>query len=159
MGAPVVTARSTPGHPHLNDGYQTLMAFSLSPGVEIWERAPEPPGVDGGEKINTTTMFNSVWRTFYPRSLKEMTDCACKGGYSPHVYTTIVNVLVNQPGSITVHFPNGDTLSFFGYLKNFKPEALEDGKFPEASYDVVVTNYDPVAQVEASPLFVPGTGT
>ena len=158
MGVPVNTPRQTPGHPHLNDGYQTLIAFALAPAVNLWEKAVEPPGIDGEEKINTTTMFNTTWRTFYPRSLKSLTDANCKGGFSAHVYTDIVS-LCNQPGSITVHFPNGDQLSFFGYLKDFKPEPLEEGKFPEASFMIVCTNYDPVAGVEAAPLFTPGTGT
>ena len=158
MGVPVVTARITPPHPHLNEGYQTLMAFEKAPAASLWEQSIEPPGPDTGEKIPTTTMFNQRWRTFWPPALIEMTDGSCKGGYSPHAYQDLLAILgINQ--SVTVHFPNGDTLSFFGFLKEFKPAALEEHKFPEAAFTIVCTNQDPADGSEAAPLFVPGTGT
>lgn len=144
------TARSTPGGSALEDGFSVKIAFAADPDVSLWEKSVQPPGVDGGEQIDVTTMFNTDWRTFAPRSLKSLTELSIVAAYDPAVYDQIV-ALINDNGWITVHFPDGSKLDFVGYLKNFAPQALQEGQQPTANCSIVPTNM--LAGVETDPVY------
>ena len=158
MAAPATTTRATPGGYRLENGFASKIAFARDSDVSFWETDVTPPSVDGGEAIDITTMFNSAWRTKSPRALKEMGDVTCNAAYDPNVYNQIFE-LVNQEGSITVHFPDGSKLDFFGYLKSFAPSNSQEGTMPTASITVTVTNWDPVNRVEAAPVLTQVAGT
>lgn len=155
MGAPGFVKRQTPTGTKLNDGFVTKIAFAAKPNVNLWEKTITPPGLDGGAKIDTTTMFNQLLRTYALRQLKEQTDMSFTCAYDPGVLTDLY-ALVNVPTTVTVRFPNGRCWSFFGGLTKFEPGALEEGKQPEATVTVVATNQDTSGN-EQSP--VVGTGT
>ena len=142
----------------LEDGYSTKIAFAVDPDIEFWEKTVQPPGVDGGEKIETTTMFNSAWRTFAARHLKTLTGGQTKVAYDPVVYNQIITI-INVPTSVTVTFPDGSTLDFFGYLQKFEPDDLAEGTHPEATVSFEPTNYDPVNAIEAAPVMTEVAGT
>ena len=135
----VTTARSTPGGTAMDDGHSCKIAFAADADVSFWEVTVQPPGRDGGDKISTTTMHNSALRTYAPRSLQELTDAQFSCAWDPEVYTQIDD-LINNNGWITVHFPNGDTLDFQGYLKSFVPDNLSEGEQPRATGVIVCTN-------------------
>jgi hypothetical protein len=116
MAAPTPTARSTPVGIKLDDGHSTKVTFATDPDISLWEKAVQPPGVDGGDEIQTTTMFNEVWRTTSPRQLKTLTPSTFKAAYDPAVYDQIV-ALVNVRTTITDTFPDGSTLASYGFLK------------------------------------------
>lgn len=158
MAAPSVTTRQTPGGYRLEDGHSTKIAFARDPDVSFWEVSVKPPGIDGDEKINITTMHNTAWRTFVGRQLKTLTDATTTVAYDPAVYSQIVE-LCNQEGAITLHFPDGSTESFFGYLKSFEPNEHTEGAMPTAAIVVVCTNYDPTNRVEAAPVLASVAGT
>lgn len=158
MAAPSTTARVTPAGIVLPDGHSTQVAFSLDPNVAFWEKNVTPPGLDGGEPIDTTTMFNATYRTFAPRALMTLTPMTMTGLYDPDVYDEII-AIINNEGSITVHFSDGSTLDFFGYLQKFDPAELVEGTAPEATITIVPTNYDPVNHVEAGPVMTEVAGT
>ena len=86
MAAPTPTVRITPPGIFLRDGFSTLITFAVDPNIDLWEKVVKPPGLDGGEKVETTTMHNTVWRTFGPRELITMTaatmTCASQGSSS-----------------------------------------------------------------------------
>ncbi len=42
----------------LDDGYQTLIEFAENPAIKLWEKSVTPPGIDGGDAIDTTTMLH-----------------------------------------------------------------------------------------------------
>lgn len=149
---------SPPTGIHLSDGYQTLIAFARKPGLLVWEKDVQPPGIDGGEQIPQTTMHNLVWRTFAPRSLKTLMEHTSTCAYDPYVYPELVE-LINEPGSITVRFPDGSTLSYYGYLKKAEIKPHVEGEQPEMTLTIVPTNFDPVNRVEAAPVLVAVTGT
>ena len=149
MAAPAHTTRSTPVGEFLKDGYQALIAFAADPDVSCWEKSVKPPGVDGGDSINITTMHNVTYRTMSSSPLKTLTEATSKVAYDPALYPQIV-ALINVEGAITVHFSNGDKLSFFGYLKSFEADDMSEGTQPEATIAIVPTNYEPVAGVEAA---------
>jgi len=159
MAAPSSTTRATPAGIKLDDGYSTKIAFSRDSNVSFWEKTLSPPGLDGGDPIDTTTMHNLDWRTMSARQLATLSEFTCTAAYDPNVYNDIINNLLNQEGSITVHFPDGSKLDFFGYLRSFQPQDVAEGAQPEAQITIVPTNYDPTNNVEASPVLTQVAGT
>lgn len=159
MAAPATTVRGTPAGRKLDEGFSTKIAFSRLATVSFWEKTVQPPGVDGGEPVETTTMHNLVWHTQNPRVLLTLTPHTTKVAYDPNVYNQIVNTLVNAKGSVTVRYPDGSTLDYFGYLQKFEPDQIEEGKQPEATITIVPTNFDPVNNVEAAPVLTSVAGT
>lgn len=151
MAAPQTTARLDPGGFKLQSGHQTLIAFASNPAVLFYERDVTPPGIDGGDPIDTTTQHNVTVTTMAPRDLFTLTNSTVVVAYDPEVYNDIL-ALVNSPTSITTIFPDGATLDFWGYLKSFTPNALSIGEMPTANVEIVPTNYDPVHCVEAIPV-------
>lgn len=158
MGTPAVTSRVTPAGTKLHDGYSTKVAFAADPDVSFWEKNAQPPGLDGGDAINQTTMHNTTVETMAAAALIKVTESKLTVAYDPKVYDQIF-ALINTNGAITVRFPNGDKLSFFGYLRTFEPQSLERGSQPEAQITIQPTNVDPADGSEALPDFVLSTGT
>lgn len=158
MAAPVATARGTPSGIKLDDGYQTLVTIGTDATASFWEKTVNPPGLDGGDAIDTTTMHNTTYRTFAPRQLITMTEMSCKGAYDPNVYTTFLS-LINVETTITVTFPDGSTLAFYGFLRNFEPDELSEGTQPEATFTIQPTNQDPTTGVEEAAVFTNVAGT
>lgn len=158
MTAPSVTARTTPTGIKLDDGYQTLVAFAADPDICFWEKSVTPPGMDGGDPVDTTTMLNETYRTRSPRALVTMTECQLTAAYDPNLYTTIL-LLLNVETSITVHFPDGSTVAFYGFLQKFSPKAHTEGAQPEADITIVPTNQDPTTGAETPPAIANVAGT
>ena len=150
--------RVTPVGTKLDDGYQTLIAFEADPDISLWEKTVKPPGVDGGDAIETTTMHNTTWRTMAARALKTLTESALTCTYDPLVYDQIV-ALINVETQLTVAFPDGSTLDFFGYLRTFEPGDNAEGAQPEATCNITPTNLDPNTGNEAGPTFTNNSGT
>lgn len=157
-GAPVPAARGTPAGIMLDDGYSTKIAFNANPTVSFWEKTVKPPGIDGGDGIDQTTMHNTTWRVMRSRALKTLTECTGTAGYDPNVVNQL-NSLINVETTVTIHFPDGSTLAFFGYLKSIEFSDNTEGELPMINYSIVPTNFDPVGKVEAAPVLtsVPGT--
>lgn len=158
MGAPAHTARVTPVGIKLKDGFSTTVAFAADPNVSFWEKTVKPPGLDGGDAIEQTTMHNVRLRTMASRSLSTMTPMNLTAAYDPAVYTQIL-ALINVEGSITVHFPDGSRLSFFGFLQSFETQDMSEGEQPEADIVVTPTNVDPADGTEADPVMDSVDGT
>jgi hypothetical protein len=152
MAAPVPVARATPLGKMLGDGFSTKIAFTSDTNVEFWEKTVTPPGLDGGDAVDLTTMHNAAWRTTAPRHLKTLSEFTLTAGYDPVVFTAIA-LLINKPDTITVHFPNGGSLAFFGFLRVFAPGEAAEGAMPEATLTIMPTNRDPVDGSEAAPVY------
>ncbi len=58
MAAPTPTVRQAPVLPRLEDGHVSLMTFSQDPNIDLYEISVQAPGVDNGDKIDTTTQWN-----------------------------------------------------------------------------------------------------
>jgi len=158
MAAPTLTARSTPLGIALADGYSTKIAFAADVDISFWEKSVSPPSLDGGDAIETSTMHNSTYRTFLARSLITLGETSITVAYDPDVYDEIIGI-INVNTSISVHFPDGSTLTFYGYLRTFEPGDNTEGEQPEATITVQPTNYDPANNLEAGPVMVEATGT
>lgn len=159
MAAPATTARTEPTGIKLENGYKTTIAFSNDPDVNFWEKTVQPPGWDGGDAIDTTTMHNDNLRTMAARALATLTESSLTVAYDPVVYNNIYDNLLNNNGSITVHFPDGSTLDFYGYLRTFEPQEMEEGAQPEANITIQPTNLDPANNVEEAPVMTEVAGT
>lgn len=140
-GAPFVVGDTTgtgDEGTRLTDGFATLINVA---GMDFWEVDVQPPGIDGGEPIDTTTMHNTVWRTFAPRQLKTLTAARFRAAYNPDVYESIVDQ-INNNQLVTITFPDAQVLTFYGYIKSFEPDGLEEGKMPTANMVLQPTNTD-----------------
>lgn len=158
MAAPAATTRGTPVGIKLKDGYQALITIGSNTTASFWEKTVQPPGIDGGDAIDQTTMHNVDWRTFAARSLQTMTEGKGKAAYDPAVYTQLQS-LVNQETTITVQWADGSTLAFYGYLRMFEFSELVEGTQPEADFTIQPTNVDPTTGVEEGPVLTSVAGT
>jgi hypothetical protein len=140
----------------LRDGFPTTITMTGA-GVTFYEVTVQPPGIDGGEPINTTTMRNVDVRTFAGRHLYTLTPQEISVGYDPTAYDTI-KAAVNVNQSMVTTFPDGATLTWWGLLQKFVPEAMEEGKMPIARITLVPTNVN-ASGVETVPVLVAGSGT
>ena len=129
---------------YLTDGHSTTITFNaLGSGVTLLakEISLTPPGIEGGGSNDTTTMRNIKWRTKQPKRLLELTDGALEFQYDPAVYDQILTI-INQNDLITVNFPDGSTLDFYGWLNNFTPGAHVEGEMPTATGTIHCSNQD-----------------
>jgi len=145
MAVPSPTSRETPDGIPLKDGYQTLITIEDDPNISFWEKTVQPPGLDGGDKVDITTMHNTALRTYVARSLTEMTDMRTRVSYDPDAYDEILAV-INTNDVITVKFSDGSTIAFWGYLRSFEPADISEGSQPEADIVICPTNYDGSAE-------------
>ena len=144
----------------LNDGYQTTITFTssqISSGVTISnimeEKEVPPPGIAGGGAIDTTSMRNSAWRTAAAKSLKSLQPITLVVAYDPDLYDEMIN-MVNDNQEITITFPDGSTLVFWGFVDEFVPNALTEGEQPTANVTIVPTNKDDSGS-ETAPVYTP----
>ena len=156
--APPTTARGTPTGNAMTDGFPVKIACVNAPTISFWEKAVMEPGIDGGDPIPTSTMFNVKWHTAAPRVLLKSTDATGTAAYEPAVLTQIL-AQINVPQGWTVTFPNGDTYSWWGWLQSFVPDTNEEGKQPEAKFKVNVSNVNPTSGAEEGPVLVSAGGT
>ena len=158
MAAPTPTPRVIPVGFKQPDGFKTLITLSSNPAIQLWEKTVKPPGIDGGEKIDTTTMLNTTWRTFAQRQLRTLVDSTAACAYDPDVFTALV-AEVNLPQTITITFPDKSTLAFYGFMQKAEAQENKEGEMPMVDVTITPTNWDYVNGVEAAPTFTPAAGT
>jgi len=143
------TARVTPVGTSLDDGFSTKIALAADPDISFWEKSVTPLGMDGGDPIDVTTMFNVLWRTFALRQLFQGTPVSGTAAYDPIVLDQIV-ALLGVNGWFTILHPNGDTWDVVGGLRMFTPQENQEGSHPVANFEFFPTNR--LAGVETAPV-------
>lgn len=133
----------------IDDGHSTTITFSSNPSVKLWEKQVTPAGIEGGGANDITTMRNETWRTRSPKKLKTLTECSFTAAYDPAVYSQIL-AMINVNQQITVTFPNGKFLKFWGWLDKFTPARAVEGSQPEAECTVIPSNQN-ASGVETAP--------
>lgn len=158
MAAPTPTARQTPTGWKMPDGFKTLITFRPKPAVNIWEIEVKPAGLDAGEKIDTTTMHNTRWRTSQPRQLVTMTDATVECAYDPDSYSDILSLL-GLNTVITERYPDNGTTCYWGFLKAFEKGPVREGEMPRATATICPTNWDDDNATEEAPVHATTAGT
>jgi len=160
MGNPTHGTRVAPsGNFDLFDGFVSKITFANDTNVTFWEKSVKPPGLDGGEPIIRSTMFNTVYHTKHPGGLIDVTPVTTKVAYCLQSYTDILAIINDVNDTVTVTVCDGSQISFFGYLQKFEPDELTPNTHPEATITVIATMYDHANQVEGAFLITEVTGT
>lgn len=119
----------------LDDGFATYITFASLPAVKLFEKEVNPPGMTGNGPIDTTTMRNTAWRTSAPKALKTMPAITATVAYATEVFPLLyAQVGINQP--IVVVFPDGASVSFWGWIEEFTPGANTEGEQPTATLTI-----------------------
>lgn len=158
MAAPTATARQTPVGLKLKEGQSALITFAADPDVSFWEKGVKPPGIDGGDAIETKTHHNTTYTTKAARSLKTLTDVTVTAAYDPAVYTQIL-ALVNVETTVTIEWHDGSTVAFYGFLRTVEFSDMVEGTQPELTATITPTNADPATGAEEGPVVVSVAGT
>ena len=135
-----------------DDGFSTTISFASAPSgfsVELYEKQLQPPGISGGGPIDTTTMQNSAYRTFWPKSLKTLTPATLQIAYDPTIYDSMI-AMVNDNQLITITFPDSSTLAFWGWIDEFTPNANVEGEQAIADVTIQPSNQND-SKVEVAP--------
>lgn len=158
MADPSPTARSSPTGIKLPDGFVSKITFSQDVDINLFEYTTKPPGIDGGEPIDQTTMFNAAYRTMAARQLKTLMPVSYKCAYDPQVVTEMLaQTNVNQ--TITQSFFDGSTLAYYGFPQKIEFDELVEGTRPSCTVTIVPTNFDPANRVEAGPVVTSVSGS
>ena len=137
---------------------KTAETITFDTDISFWEVTVTPPGLDGGDGIDQTTMHNNQFRVMLNRALITLTECSATAAYDPSVFTQIQSAL-NVNTTITITFPDLSTVAFYGFLRVFQPDALVEGTQPRCSVTIQPSNWDPTNKVEAGPLVTAVSGT
>ncbi len=125
----------------INDGHPTYFSFAENPTLKFKEKSVTPPSLDGGGPNDTTTMRNTTYRTRQPKKLKTMGESTVTASYDPEVYNSLWSMLnVNQ--IITITFPDGSEVAFWGWLNALIPGEHVEGAQPTATVSIICSNQD-----------------
>lgn len=158
MANPAVTQRTFPSGVRLDNGYQSLVVFSLAPALDIFEKSVQPPADDGGDPILTDTMLNQERVTKAPQCLISADDAVIVAAYDPGQYSDILAML-NVPQTISYLYPDGSAQAHYGFIRRIERSPLVKGEQPEVTITIVQSDWDPVNCVEEGPVFTDGTGS
>jgi len=134
----------------LDDGFSTLITFSLATPA-FYEKSVTPPSIEAGGENDTTTMRNTTWRTKAPKLLKTLGECSGTAAYDPVVYNDIVT-MIGQNQLITITFSDGASLAFWGWLDAFTPGESVEGEQPTADFTIICSNQND-SGVETAPVY------
>lgn len=146
MSAPVPATRVPPTGKPMTNGFPIVIVFAAAPDVPFWEVKITPPGMDGGDPINTTTQHNVEWRTMAMRILKTLTNSKITANWNPSTYSAVKD-LINKETTITIIFPTNPrrSIAFFGGLKSAEPQEFDEQSTepPTIEMEIVAINCDP----------------
>ena len=119
----------------LDDGFATFITFENLPGVKLFEKEVNPPGISANGPIDTTTMRNTEWRTMAPKVLKTMPQIQATVAYATDAIPLLYDQIgINQP--IVVTMPDQSTIAFWGWIEEFVPGANVEGEQPTATLTI-----------------------
>lgn len=164
MAAPTHTAipadEAAVGGIKLPNGVRSVLVFNRLATCRFYTTELKPGKIDGGDKIDTTTMLTSpAVRTAAPRFFREEGDSTVIAAYDPYMREQIRNDLINKPGSVTEYWSDGTYEDYYGYLKDADFSSNKEGEMPTVTLTVCKTNFDPVNKVVVAPVMVAVSGT
>jgi hypothetical protein len=141
----------------MDDGFSIFITFSHDTDFALWETEITPPPVEGGDPIITTTMRNTRLRTKWPKALIDFGDANGSGAYDSAAYQQAL-AMVNVIQQITITFPDGATLVFWGWLASFAPQSVTEGNQPRANFRIVSANQN-ASKTETFPVYAASSTT
>lgn len=129
----------------IQDGWVSLITILDVPGgapIYLMEREVQPPGLDGGPPIDTTTMRNRVIKTWEPQGLMDYSEITLQCNYDPHVASFLETLVLNKKRRFRLDFPDGAIWLFGGCMYQWTPASLRTGEFPLAEVKIKPTNRD-----------------
>ena len=129
----------------LVDGYSAYVVSTfptMNVTLFIRERELQPPAVDLGGQIETTTMLNNFVRTHAAKSLATIGELTLQCQYDPGIYAQMLSVVADstvsgsfrfrqgQNASHIITFPDGARFGFFGWYEKITPPSHKEGDFP-----------------------------
>jgi len=142
----------------MDDGFSTIITLENLPTAKLYEKEVTPPGITSGGPIETTTMRTVTWRTNAPRQLKSLSPVSATVAFAADVIPQMIaQVGINQ--LITVTFPDGSTIQFYGWVEEFTPAAFTEGEQPTATLTVQPSLVHPTTGATTDPVFDPQTST
>lgn len=156
MGVPTAEASErSPLGSMLERGHVITVSINTQETIEFKEISVQPPGVEAGDPINTYTQYSDKWKTKAASVLMEMTELEMEVAYDPVILTAAkIEAAINLETDITVFFPDGSKVAFWGYLRSFIPGSMDEESRPTASAVIQPTNRDPSDGSEAGPVYV-----
>lgn len=122
---------------YLTDGQSTTINLTGA-GVIFCEKSVAMPKISMGGGKSTTCMRNTTVHTQLPKKLKKYDKITIKIEYSTDCMAATYGV--NQ--QIVVTWSNGKTLTFWGWVDEFDPGTQEEGKQPEGTLVIEISNTD-----------------
>ena len=159
--APTPATRVAPSGKKLQDGKgptKATFAFTADTNWNLFEIEVGVPGFDAGDPVDTTTQWNSTWRTKFMRVLFDLTEFTVVGAYDPEIMTEIL-AQKGVNGTGTIGFPDGSTLAFFCGVRSLEFDNMVEGTMPRVTVTIVPTNTDPTSGAEEGPVLTSVTGT
>lgn len=136
----------------LRDGHSTTIEFLGPPplgvvtameGIIFWEIEVTPPGMDAGGPNDTSTMRNVRLRTRQPKKLVTLTAMTVRVAYDPIVFSNArLSGYLGFNQIVRVTFPDGQFISFWGWLDKFVPDRNREGEQPTAEMTIEPSNQD-----------------
>jgi hypothetical protein len=116
-----------------------------------------PPEVDGRGGIDMTSLRNRGWITMAPKSLKALNAMTARVQYDPIMYGVVIGIL-QRNRQMSVTFPDGGVLTFWGWIDKFTPEGMSEGNKPTATLTIQPSNLDQQCN-EVGPSYASGQST
>ncbi len=157
MAAPVAVVRGIPAGIQLEEGFSAKLAIENMLTISFWEKTVGVPAIEGGDPIDQSTMHNTTWMTQLPPTLKKLEPFTLTAAYDPNVISqAIAQCNINQ--TLTVSWPDGSTLAFFGWLRKIEFADMALGTLPECTVTLEASNLDG-SGAEQAPVYVDVPGT
>lgn len=131
----------------MKDGFSTTISVA---GLSFREKGVKPPGLDGGDGIDITTMRNTKYRTKWPKSLIGVDAISTTVSYESSQYGAAL-AAINVNGAIVVTLPDSHTITVYGFIQKFEPTEHKEGTQPEAALTLCITNMN--GDTEAGPVY------
>ncbi len=140
----------------LKNGFKTLVTFSQVLFPDFYgEVEVTPPGTSARGGIPQSTMRNILWTTQLPKGLKELQPLTMKVAYDTRLIPVLMTLVgVNQ--RVTIRWPDGATLSFWGWIDEATFDSMTEDNRPIYNLSVQTSNVN-AACVESGPVFVEGS--
>lgn len=158
MAAPTPVTRVTPSGRQIGTGAPAYITFTLDPNIDLWEKSVKPPSFQLDDRKDNSTAHNDRFRTFSPGRLLTGQDITVQCGYDPDQIQDIID-RIGVRDTITVTFPTGTKIAFYGWLDQVDFSELTEDDDPTVTLTLAQGNQDWSTCVEEGPVVVAGTGT